>query len=140
MKRHIAGFSLIELMIAVAIVGILAAIAYPSYRNYVLKAGRADGQGMLMDAMARQERFYTENNTYTTSLTSLGYSADTNVASPEGNYQLSAAACGAGITSCVKLTATPAGGQAEDTECANLTLDSTGAKGISGTGTAAACW
>lgn len=63
--QHSSGFTLIELMIAVAVVGILAAIAYPSYQDSVRKARRADAKSALLDAAQRQERFYTENNQYT---------------------------------------------------------------------------
>ena len=62
--RHSPGFTLIELMITVAVVGILAAIAYPSYQDSVRKARRADAKSALLDAAQRQERFFTENNQY----------------------------------------------------------------------------
>lgn len=66
MKKHYAnsGFSLIELMIAVAIVGILAAIAYPSYTSFIIDARRTDGQEALMGFANAMERFKTENMTY----------------------------------------------------------------------------
>lgn len=115
------GFTLIELMIVVAIVAILGMIAVPAYNNSTIKARRSDGQTALMDVMAREERYFTERNTYTTSLAALPASAT----SQEGFYTISAAACGSGVTSCVILTATAQGGQAPD---GNLTLDSRGQK------------
>ncbi|WP_439887513.1 type IV pilin protein [Pseudomonas sp. MBLB4123] len=138
------GFSLIELMIAVAIVGILAAIAYPSYQSYVLKSGRSDGQAKLMEILQAQERFFSQNQTYVTNLGAggLGYgvAADAAVPSNEGRYTISAQACGGGIADCVQLTATRAGAQANDTQCGNLSLDSRGTKGETGTLTVQDCW
>ena len=58
------GFTLIELMIVVAIVGILAAIAYPSYQEFVARSKRADAQGALLSLASAMERYFTENNTY----------------------------------------------------------------------------
>lgn len=76
MRGKTAGFSLIELMIVVAIAAILAVIAYPSYQNKVYQSRRADAHAMLLDAAMRQERFNTDNNTYTTNLTLLGYTSN----------------------------------------------------------------
>lgn len=135
------GFTLIELIIVVAIIGIIAAIAYPGYIDQMNKSRRSDGKGALLDLMAKQERYYTDNNTYTTDLTNLGYDVATNADSVEGYYTLSAAACGAGITVCVKLTAAPQAPQDKDTTCDSLTYDSLGEKGITSlTGTPEACW
>jgi type IV pilus assembly protein PilE len=128
------GFTMIELMIVMAIIGILAAIAFPSYQNYVLRSGRADGQAKLMEILQAQERFYSQNQTYTANLGAggLGYGVAANaaVASDERRYNISAAACGGStIARCVTLTAARTGTQLQDNECGNLTLDSRGTKG-----------
>ncbi len=121
------GITLIELMIVVAIVGVLASIAYPSYRDQMIKTRRSDGQAMLMEVMNAQERFFTNYGSYTTNLTGaepagLGLT-DTN--SDEGFYTVSAAACGGGISQCVVLTATAGTAQNSD---GNLTYNSQGVK------------
>lgn len=59
-----AGFTLIELMVVVTIIGIIAAIAYPSYQGYVEKTRRGDAKGVLMQFASAMERHYTQNNTY----------------------------------------------------------------------------
>lgn len=142
-----SGFTLIELMIVVAIVGILAAIAYPSYQSYVERTGRADGQAKLMEIMQAQERFYSQNQTYTANLGAgaggLGYGVAANaaVASDERRYNITAAACAGGaIANCVVLSADAVGQQASDTKCGDLTLDSRGTKGEGGTLTVQDCW
>jgi len=66
MKPAQTGFTLIEVMIVVAIVGILAAIAYPSYDEYVKRGNRTEGQALLQDTSARQERYFSQNNAYVT--------------------------------------------------------------------------
>jgi len=138
------GFSLMELMIVVAIVGILAAIAYPSYQNYVLRTGRSDGQAKMMEIIQAQERFYSQNQTYTTNLgagaggLAYGVAANAAVPSAEGRYTIQAAACAnSTIARCVILTATRIGAQQQDNECGNLTLDSRGTKGATNV---ARCW
>ena len=120
-RLKIQGFTLIELMIVVVIIGIIAAVAYPSYNNSVPKARRSDGQAALMDIMNAEERYFTENNTYTTTIADVNKSTT----SEEGHYTISAAACGSGIDTCVILTGTPQGTQASD---GNLTLNSLGIK------------
>ncbi len=131
------GFTLIELMIVIVIVGILFSIALPAYQTYVLQGHRADAQGILFDISAREERFLAQNNTYTTDInTAAGLNMGTTT-SNNGYYNLTVAACGAGsIATCYLLTATATGGQANDTDCATITLSSAGVT----SGTTANCW
>ena len=142
-----SGFTLIELMIVVAIIGILSAIAFPSYQSYVLRSGRADGMAKLMEVMQAQERFFSVEQTYTANLgagaggLAYGVAANAPVPSNEGRYNIAAAACaGTVIGNCVALTATRAGAQVGDLQCGNLSLDSRGTKGESGTLTWQDCW
>ena len=132
-----SGFTLIELMIVVVIIGILLAIALPSYQGYTLRSHRADAHASLVDIAARQERFVAQNNTYTTEIsanTGLGIGSTT---SREGYYNMTVSACGGGtIATCYVVTATATGSQVNDTACVAITYDSTGER----SGTTAACW
>lgn len=136
------GFTLIEVMIVVAIVGILAAIAYPSYQSSVRKSHRVDGKAALTQVAALQEKWFFQHNQYTADLKG-GLKLDS---SPEGYYALNVqnGPCG-NTTGCFLLVATATGAQESDTECYTLTLDNTGAKhsyakGGSITTDTANCW
>lgn len=137
MRIHSKGFSLLELMIVVAVVGIISAVAYPSYVEYVREAGRSDAHKALLTVMQAEERFYNNSGTYSYT-TTLGGAAGTGLQlavtggayrTPDARYDVTAAACGGGIAECVQLTATAIGDQADDTDCATITYQSTGAKG-----------
>ena len=138
------GFTLIELMVTVAVVAILAAIAFPSYQDQIQKTRRTDGKSKLLELVQREERFYTQNNTYTTTLTALYSGASssvtaTTVMSDNGYYQVTVAAGGTGIANGYTFTATPLSPQSSDIKCADLTLTSTNVKDASGP-LRASCW
>lgn len=138
MRKAQGGFTLLEVMIVVVIVGILAAIAFPSYDEYVKRGKRAEGQAVLNEAAARQERYFAQNNAYITAAADIGKlgmktSGDA-VVSETSLYQLEVGGNGGGYT----LTAVQTFG---DTACGNLTLNALGEKGRSGSGkTTEECW
>lgn len=129
------GFTLVELVITMAIIGILAAIAYPGYSAYVVRARRSDAQAALLDLASRMERYYSQRNTYATATIGTGAATDltTSTQSSEGWYTLSIPVKTA---STYTLQASPNGSQAKaDTTCQSLTLTNLGVKGIAnGTG------
>lgn len=116
--RH-AGFTLVELMIVVAIMGILAAVAYPAYTRHVVKSRRTDAQRLLVEQAAGIERFYSVNGVYSTSAPTCGGVTMSNTA-----YYVYTCV---GATSSFTLTATPASGSSQTSD-GSLTLDNTGAK------------
>jgi|SRR5689334_6465925 len=141
-KRFARGFTLIELMIVVAVMAVLAALAYNSYGNYTFRARRADGREMLMRVAAAEERFFTNFNTYSASITNaaaaggLGFTAAT---SEKGYYAIGAPVLGAGGAT-YQLAAAPQNVQTADA-CGSLTLTDTGVKGQTGSNTAnGSCW
>lgn len=142
------GFTLMELMIVVAIVGILAAIAYPAYQDYLTKTKRAIGTSALLQVSGLQEQYYLDNKQYADTLTALGYPG--NPFFIDSNTNTFAATAGSMIyrISLVRdaarsytLTATPVNQQASnDTKCTTLTLDENGTKGHTGAGSLSDCW
>ena len=131
------GYSIIELLIALAIAGILFAVAVPAYNGYVQRSHRADAHGALLDVSARQERFMSQNNTYTTEIAGAAGLNMGTTTSREEYYDLSVAACGGGdISTCYVVTATARGSQVGDTDCLIITYDSIGVK----SGTTDECW
>jgi type IV pilus assembly protein PilE len=133
------GFTLVELMIVVAIAGILFAIVLPGYKAYVLKSHRSTAISAIMDLASREARYYTTQNTYTSSLVTLGYASDPMPLSVSGGtttyYNLSVQSSSA---SSFTLQAVPTGNQTSDT-CGTYTYTSLGQKGIS-SGTLSDCW
>jgi type IV pilus assembly protein PilE len=139
------GFTLIELVVAMVIAAILAAIAIPSYNNYVRKGRRTDAKSALLDIASLEERYFTTNNVYSTTATDIGYAAWPATVGA-GYYQVQApvvtaavvptAAVPGGTPASFSVTALAIGDQLNDT-CTSYTLTSAGVQ----TSTAAAgCW
>jgi type IV pilus assembly protein PilE len=147
-RKHQHGVTLMELMIVIAIVGILGAIAVPTYRNYVIRSSRSEAKAMLLQIQAAEEKFYLDNNSYTDDFAGdppagLGLSGT----SHSGKYKLTDDAivtANSGQTYTATVSAVAGQGQDEDTECGSFTITDSGVRGASGAGTDAAaiahCW
>jgi len=127
-RKRIQGFSLIELMIAVAILGIIVAVGYPAYTDQVRKSRRAEGMGELLDLADRMERFYSDKGTYAgASLGNAGTDIYTTTTA-KGYYTLSINSQTATDFS-VSAAPTTKGGQNRD-KCGTFTLTGQGTKSI----------
>ena len=126
--RYRGGFTLIELMVVVVIVAILAAIAYPSYRNHILKGNRASAEAFLMDAAQRQQQYFLDNRDYAPDLGTLfGTGASSPIPTEVSPYYQITVATSAGPPPTFLISAAPQGTQVANNE-PTLTIDQAGAK------------
>lgn len=128
------GFTLIELLITVAIIGILAGVAYPSYTDFVARSNRGEAQRELLRLANIEEQGFIDFRSYTNDMTDLGMSADPYV-TESGNYSIDATLSNSGKS--FVLTATAKGSQlTNDPDCTTLTINELGVKG----GESTTCW
>lgn len=144
-SRASRGFTLIELMIVVAIVGLLMVVALPAYQNQIMRNHRVQAKTALLDLASREERYYAINNKYSQTASDLGYaSLPLNVTSGDSSsyYQLSVATSNSNQN--YTGTATPSGTQASDATCYAYTINQLGQKGnvdaSSNALTSSSCW
>jgi type IV pilus assembly protein PilE len=134
-RQSMRGVTLMELMIVVVIVGILAAIAYPSYRQHVQRAKRTEAMSALLRIATEQERYYLDNNNYTTDLTDLGFDSDP-LLTESGTYQIDLSSDDP--TSTYTATADYQLSDEENAKCATFTITAEGERSSTGDGTN--CW
>ncbi|HEU4621917.1 MAG TPA: type IV pilin protein [Burkholderiaceae bacterium] len=129
LKPH--GFTLIELIVVIAIIGILAAVAVPQYAQYLLRAHRSDAQGFINDIASRQHQYMLDRRSYAADVASLKMTVPADVS----RYYNVTIAVANGPPPTFTVTAAPYGGQASDT-CGTLTINQSGAK----TPSTGNCW
>jgi type IV pilus assembly protein PilE len=143
--KKMRGVTLVELMVVVAVIGTLAAIAVPTYRRYLIRSQRSEAKIALMQLQTAQEKFYLQNNAYTNNITNatngtppgLGLQAT----SETGKYDIAITTFPADGQS-YTATASPrtGGGQTDDTQCVNFTINERGTRGVSGPSGSEFCW
>lgn len=138
-RRRARGFTLVELMVVVLIVGILASIGVPAYRSYVLRVKRADAKVALTTVSQTLERCFTRFNAYNNAgcTVALPYDVPQGAAAGERTYTIGGAINANGY----RITATRVDGQVDDTDCGDFALNEQGTQGVANaTKTAAQCW
>jgi type IV pilus assembly protein PilE len=123
-RKKRLGFTLVEVLITVAIIGIISSIAYPSYVDFVVRSNRSEGLRELMRIANLQEQFYVDNRSYTATMTDLGLNADPFL-TENGHYSIDATL----VNDTFTLVATATGTQAtKDTACGTISVTNTGQK------------
>jgi type IV pilus assembly protein PilE len=141
MRTRQFGVTLLELLTVVVIVAILASIAVPSYRSFVLRANRSDAKSALLAMQAAQEKFYLQNNVYTSKIdTAPPEGLGMMTATTHGYYTLRVEVPDDGQTYKAFAEQTPEGGQEDDQKCGNYSITDTGKREATGTQDDASCW
>jgi type IV pilus assembly protein PilE len=134
MYKQMRGVTMIELMIVVIILGILAAVAFPNYRDAAARAKRNEAKAALLKIATNQERFYLNANTYSNNLTELGFPTDPFI-TDSGSYTIDITPGANSVN--FEATADYNNSDNESTKCGQFTIDGRGAKGSN---TLTDCW
>ncbi|MFQ5608886.1 MAG: type IV pilin protein [Woeseiaceae bacterium] len=125
MYKKMRGITLMELMIVVIILGVLAAVAYPNYRDFAARAKRNEAKAALLQIATQQERFYLNNNTYTDDMTQLGFPVTDNFVTESGSYTIDVNGSDASNFNAV---ATYNNADNESTKCGSFNIDGRGTR------------
>ncbi|MGC1387663.1 MAG: type IV pilin protein [Steroidobacteraceae bacterium] len=140
-RTKAGGFTLIELIVAMVIVGILAAIAIPSYNRYTLQSHRTDAKSALLNMASLEERYFSTNNTYSQTPSDLGYPGPVPFNIGNNYYQITAltvvaaappAAGNNGTPATYSITASAIGNQVNDPQCQTFSINSAGQQTATG--------
>ena len=129
------GITLIELMIVVVVIGIMAAIAYPNYREFAARAKRNEARAALLQIATNQERFYLQNNTYTCDMTRLGFPVANTFVTETGSYTVDVTACNANNFTAQAVFNVP--GDPEAGKCGTFQIDG---RNVKSSGPYTDCW
>ncbi len=141
------GFSLIELMIVIVVIGVITVIGVPTYQQSVIKGDRTIGKSALVETLSRQEQYFIHNKSYATGLTNLGYPAITYYIDRNGKTSTNASGsiylirlANGATTRQFTLEAVPQNRQADDTYCGTYGLTDSGVKTVTGSSGITTCW
>jgi len=135
------GITLFELLVVVALIGVIAAFALPTYRQHTLRVHRAEAMVALLQLQSAEESYYLRHDTYTASIGAAPPSGlGLGLTSTSNKYALSVALAGDGQSFIATATPTPGGGQGADHECLAFSIDARGRRAVSGTADTQRCW
>lgn len=136
--KAVTGFSMVELLIAIAIVAILVSVAIPSYQRAIIKSRHTDAKELLYTVAHQQQQYFTQNYAYTAVTGQTGIRVATT--SSNGYYTLTIAVPDPPSAYSISAVPVPGTSQANDTACGTFTLTSLGVKSVSGSQTSPPCW